>query len=286
MRGTTSFAFIAAVVALAASTLCVPSAARPLEPVEQSAYRAPQLTDALTQAQYKQAKDLYDAKRYHEALQAFLAPAERGDSRAQAMLGNIHHLGRGQPIEHAKALHWYQLAARQGNRQAEFFLGEMYGEGEGVARDFARSAELYRAAARKGLAAAQAALGLAYEFGEGVPRERGTAIHWLRRAARQGNGGAGWIAEWLINPRTPHFQNSAQLGAYANAKVSAWASAQGGAGGAASSSGTAPGGGASGGGCSHSSYAACNAEKAGDRWAADRIERNSASGSERAWYGR
>lgn len=42
----------------------------------------------------------------------------------------------------------------------------------------------------------------------------------------------------------------------------------------------------SGGGCSYSSYAACNAEKAGDRWAADRIDRGTASGSEKDWYGR
>ena len=41
-----------------------------------------------------------------------------------------------------------------------------------------------------------------------------------------------------------------------------------------------------GGGCSFTSYGACNAEKAGDRWAAERIERGTASGSEKAWYGR
>jgi hypothetical protein len=42
----------------------------------------------------------------------------------------------------------------------------------------------------------------------------------------------------------------------------------------------------SGGGCSFTSYGACNAEKAGDRWTAERIERGTASGSEKAWYGR
>jgi hypothetical protein len=42
----------------------------------------------------------------------------------------------------------------------------------------------------------------------------------------------------------------------------------------------------SGGGCSFTSYGACNAEKAGDRWAAERIECGTASGSEKAWYGR
>lgn len=52
-----------------------------------------------------------------------------------------------------------------------------------------------------------------------------------------------------------------------------------------SSSDSPSSGSSSGGGCSYTSYGACNAEKAGDRWAADRIERGTASGSEKAWFG-
>ncbi|HEY8257769.1 MAG TPA: tetratricopeptide repeat protein [Gemmatimonadales bacterium] len=46
------------------------------------------------------------------------------------------------------------------------------------------------------------------------------------------------------------------------------------------------GGGASGPGCSYSNYAACNAEAAGDRWAAERIEYGRSEPSEQDWYGR
>jgi hypothetical protein len=53
-----------------------------------------------------------------------------------------------------------------------------------------------------------------------------------------------------------------------------------------SSSSSSSGSSSGGGGCSYANYGACNAEKAGDRWAAERIERGTASGNEKAWYGR
>jgi hypothetical protein len=58
-------------------------------------------------------------------------------------------------------------------------------------------------------------------------------------------------------------------------------------GGASSSSGSTSGGSSvSGGGCGGYSGAACNAYKAGEIWSADRLKNGTASGSEKAWYGR
>jgi tetratricopeptide (TPR) repeat protein len=62
-----------------------------------------------------------------------------------------------------------------------------------------------------------------------------------------------------------------------------WSGGGGGGGGGGSEGG---GGGAAGGGCSYSNYAACNAEAAGDRWAAERIEYGRSDPSEQDWYGR
>lgn len=255
------------------------------QPKPSANYVAPRLPDPQSQQQYTRATDIYNAKHYTEALEAFLPVATRGDSRAQAMLGNIHHYGKGTPVDEAKAFYWYDLAARQGNRQGLFYLGEMYWEGwPGTPKDYTRAAALMEAAALKGLKEAQTALGFMYEFGQGVPRNRKIAIHWMTIAAKQGDGGGGWIAEWLRNPNTPHFANGDQLGNYINAKITAWTTQYGG-GDFSSSSGGSTGGG-SGGGCSYSSPAACNAAKAGDLWAADRIENRRSNESEKAWYGR
>jgi hypothetical protein len=47
------------------------------------------------------------------------------------------------------------------------------------------------------------------------------------------------------------------------------------------------GGGSSGNGCgSYTDYAACQAYKAGDGWAADRLQRKQSNGVERSWYNR
>jgi hypothetical protein len=49
---------------------------------------------------------------------------------------------------------------------------------------------------------------------------------------------------------------------------------------------SAPSGGASGGCGGYSNPAACNAYRHGQHWAAERLQNNRSSGSERAWWGR
>jgi len=62
-----------------------------------------------------------------------------------------------------------------------------------------------------------------------------------------------------------------------------WSGGGGHGGGGGSEAG---GGGESGPGCSYASYGACNAEAAGDRWAAERIEYGRSDASETDWYSR
>ena len=99
---------------------------------------------------------------------------------------------------------------------------------------------------------------------------------WLTNASRLIPPSARWPTKL-----TPRVQALEERAAREMAAMRAWAGPAPSSSGSSSSSSSS-----SGGGCSYTNYAACNAEKAGDRWAADRIERGTSSGSEKAWYGR
>jgi TPR repeat protein len=61
--------------------------------------------------------------------------AERGDARAQTLLGLAYATGRGVPQYFSAAVYWYQRAAEQGNPNAQYLLGLAYDKGQGVAQD-------------------------------------------------------------------------------------------------------------------------------------------------------
>src|SRR5262245_31279809 len=60
--------------------------------------------------------------------------AERGDARAQTLLGFLHEHGRGVPQDYVAAAHWYSFAAAQGDPTEQYLLGLMYDRGHGVPR--------------------------------------------------------------------------------------------------------------------------------------------------------
>jgi TPR repeat protein len=61
--------------------------------------------------------------------------AERGDARAQAMLGFMYATGQGVPQNYEAASYWYRLAAEQGDSTAQYLLGLAYDKGQGVPVD-------------------------------------------------------------------------------------------------------------------------------------------------------
>ena len=73
--------------------------------------------------------------------------------------------------------------ADRGDSQAEFVLGEMYRKGEGLAKSAPDALPLLTKAAEAGHAGAQNALGQMYESGDGVDQNFDTALQWFRRAA-------------------------------------------------------------------------------------------------------
>lgn len=60
--------------------------------------------------------------------------AERGNARAQTMLGFMYEHGRGVPQDYVAAAYWYSCAAERGYPTAQYFLGLMYDQGHGVTR--------------------------------------------------------------------------------------------------------------------------------------------------------
>jgi len=83
----------------------------------------------------------------------------------------------------AAAVVLYQQAADKGDSRAEFILGVMYANGQGVPQDLAAAANWYAKAADAGEAGAQYSLGVMYRDGQGVPQDADKAAYWFGRAA-------------------------------------------------------------------------------------------------------
>jgi TPR repeat protein len=81
--------------------------------------------------------------------------AEKGDAKAQFVLGLKYDTGKGVPQDYAEAAKWYRKAAEQGYAEAQFNLGTMYDVGRGVRQDYAEAAKWYRKAKDQGVASAQ-----------------------------------------------------------------------------------------------------------------------------------
>ncbi len=106
---------------------------------------------------------------YVTALRIIEPLAEKGDLRAQYILGYMHENGHVANQDFVLAAKWYRKAAAQGDAISEISLGLLYENGKGVAKDYAEAAKLYRSAADRGSARAHYRLGTMYRFGQGVP---------------------------------------------------------------------------------------------------------------------
>ncbi len=72
---------------------------------------------------------------YNRAAHLLLPLAERGNARAQAMVGFMYATGQGLPQAYDAASYWYRLAAEQGDTTAQYLLGLAYDKGQGVPQD-------------------------------------------------------------------------------------------------------------------------------------------------------
>jgi hypothetical protein len=80
------------------------------------------------------------------ALELLHPIAEKGNVKAQGLLGQIYLRGEG-VRDYQQALKWCRLAANQGDVNAQANLGLMYGRGKGVDPDYHEAVKWYRLAA-------------------------------------------------------------------------------------------------------------------------------------------
>ncbi len=124
--------------------------------------------------------------------------AEKGDTKAQILLGDLFFKGQGVPHNYSMAWQWYKRAALAGNAQAQFKLGNMYRKGLGVPYYLSKAVEWYVLAAEQDHVEAQYMLGLIHSgrFG-GAFVNRGKAETWLGMAAEQGSQEAALALEGM-----------------------------------------------------------------------------------------
>jgi TPR repeat protein len=72
---------------------------------------------------------------YNSAARLLLPLAERGNARAQGMVGFMYATGQGLPQAYDAAGYWYRLAAEQGDPTSQYLLGLAYDKGQGVPQD-------------------------------------------------------------------------------------------------------------------------------------------------------
>jgi ribosomal protein L7/L12 len=94
--------------------------------------------------------ELYNQKRYSEALPYLQAEANDGLADAQDLLGKMYHNGWGVQKDVFKAAKWYRSSADQGYPQGQVDIGTMFLVGAGVAKIYSEALKWFQKAAAQG----------------------------------------------------------------------------------------------------------------------------------------
>jgi localization factor PodJL len=147
-----------------------------------------------------------DAKAAHWIERA----ARAGNPVAENHLGTLYQIGRGVKADMPLAMHWYEAAALQGNRHAMSNLAVLYADGGGGARNLAEAARWFQRSANLGYVDAQFNLAVLFERGDGVPQSLLDAYKWYSIAAASGDAVAKSRAEAIATQVSPEELQAAQ----------------------------------------------------------------------------
>jgi len=141
------------------------------------------------------AKQALDARQYRKAIPLLQPLAEKGDPRAQHLLGFAYMFGTGIKKWETQAQYWLMKAAAQDYTPAIGLLGRLLLE---IDRSPSRGLPLIKIAVRRGDPASQAALGGLYLVGyPGIPVDIAKSKRFLLLAADQKyTGGYLGLAMW------------------------------------------------------------------------------------------
>ncbi|HTT85325.1 MAG TPA: TetR family transcriptional regulator [Rhizomicrobium sp.] len=148
-----------------------------------------------------------------QAAQWFGRAAQAGDAVAQNRLGALYQAGRGVPADLTQAVHWYQAAASQGDRHAMSNLAVLYASGTGVPQNLAEAARWFERSANLGYVDAQFNLAVLFERGDGVPQSLLDAYKWYSIAGLAGDPVAKARADAIATQISPEEMQAAQQSA-------------------------------------------------------------------------
>ncbi|MFZ1219184.1 MAG: tetratricopeptide repeat protein [Chthoniobacterales bacterium] len=111
--------------------------------------------------------------------------ADRGNARAQFMVGAMHFRGWGVAEDFEAGLAWIRKAADQGDAEAQSLLGDAYLEGRGTKLDHAEAMKWFLKAADQGDSSAQRSIAEMYAKGLGVAKSQAKAKTWYEKSRRQ-----------------------------------------------------------------------------------------------------
>jgi len=116
------------------------------------------------------------------AIRELTPVAERGDPRAQHMLGAILLTSARSDANIGEAAVWMKKAANLGHVEAQVELARLYRIGLGVPQDPGKMVKWYEVAAGQGHVGAQLLVADAYAFGQGVQQNFVQAYVWYQIA--------------------------------------------------------------------------------------------------------
>ncbi|GMQ76570.1 MAG: hypothetical protein BMS9Abin01_1852 [Gammaproteobacteria bacterium] len=89
-------------------------------------------SSVLAQSGFDKGASAYKRGDFETALAVFRPLAEKGDAKAQSILGLMYSYGEGVPVDYRESARWYRRAAEQNSNVAQYNLGMLYLEGKGV----------------------------------------------------------------------------------------------------------------------------------------------------------
>lgn len=167
------------------------------DPYPRSSYASlePSETEVAWKADYVEASQAYNEKKFDVSLRMFKKLADAGDERALTMLGAHAQLGLGRPVDFSEARHYYERAAAKGFGRAMADLGEMSATGRGGDKDLTEAARLYTFAAKRGDSHGMALLAYLHQSGDGgVRKDLGLARELAEKSCLTGQMGKAILA--------------------------------------------------------------------------------------------
>lgn len=146
-----------------------------------------------------------------DAARWFERAAKSGNAVAENHLGALYQAGRGVPADVHLAMHWYEAAAMQGDRRAMSNLAVLYAGGAGGTKNFAEATRWFQRSAELGFVDAQFNLAVLFERGDGVPQSLLDAYKWYSIAAAAGDPVAKARAAAIETQVSPEELQAAQL---------------------------------------------------------------------------